>query len=257
MVLDTAQKMYRYFLSEIRKERTIVITPAEWTAFINPIFVDWVKTKLPEQDFNQKRIDDLESIKVVTDGLQTGYLYAVDFDLGNVFKIPYNEKFYPRYMQGVSAEFGYSDVNHQGETGGGGGGASPIAGAAVTHEDNPEPRKKAFKFDNSTGGKIFRSDKRVMYKDNPYRQESNNFIHFEQRGNYIYCKSATQKFNLLKLEYYRYPTEIVYDGSTDNAGSFKPVQNKEVLDMAVTRYLERVSDQRIQTQPSVSAQVPK
>ena len=48
MILDTAEKMYRYFLSEIRKERTIVISPIEWTTFVNPVVVDWAKTKLKD-----------------------------------------------------------------------------------------------------------------------------------------------------------------------------------------------------------------
>jgi hypothetical protein len=227
MILDTAEEMYRYFLTEVRKERTIVITPADWSVFINVVVLDWIKTKLPDIEFNQKRIDDLEAIKVLTDGVSREILTAVAV---NQFQIPFSNLNLPKYMHGLSAKFGYSD--------------SAVMPITLTR---------------SVAGKILRSDKRVVYEKNPYRQPDNDlFIYFEQRGGYIYCIPESLEWNRLVLEYYSYPSQIEFNGlGVDEAGSFQPLQNKEIVDMAVTRYLERVSDQRIQTQPSVSASVPK
>ncbi len=255
MILDTAEELYKYFLSEVRKERTIVITPLTWTAFVNPILIDWVKIKQPEREFNQKRIDDLQAIKVLTDSRQYNYIHSL-YDTGNIFPIPDGSGNQPAYMFGLSVQFGWSDIDETGNTEDDGEEDSTRSGEEDTSE--PIPSKSRFAFDNRIGGKILRSDKRVLHTDNPYRKEDNEeFLYFEQRGSYIYGISTTKNYNRMILEYYKYPEQIVYDGSTDNTGSFMPNQNKEIMDMAVTRYLERVSDQRIQTQPSVSAQVPK
>lgn len=223
MTLDTAEKMYRYFLSEIRKERTIVITPDRWNDMVNPIVIDWIKTKLPEIEFNQKRIDDLEAIKVITDGVSTDRLISVS---KNTFELPFSGDI-PVYMHGLSAAFS----NH-------------IDGKP----DEP-----------FIAGKILRSDKRVTILDNPYRQpDDKTFVYFEIRGNKLYCISDSKEFNFLILEYYSYPIEISYKPNiADIVGSFRPAQNKEIMDMAVTQYLEKASDQRIKTQPQVSAMVPK
>jgi hypothetical protein len=228
MTLDTAESMYKYFLSEIRKSRTIVITPSQWTAFVNPVLIDWVKTKLPEVEFNQKRIDDLEAIKVLTDGVSNNILTATSL---NTFDIPLDGIALPKYMYGLSAAFGYTTST-----------TKPVV------------------LDRSVAGKILRANQRVVYGLNPYRQPDDvTYIYFEQRGGKIYCTPKALEWNKLILEYYSYPVEIFYEGisSTDNAGSFEPIQNKEIIDMAVTRYLEKASDQRIQTQPQVSASVPK
>ncbi len=222
MTLDTAESMYKYFLSEVRKERTIVINPSQWTNLINPVLIDWTKTKLPEIEFNQKRIDDLEAIKVLTDGDTHSLIHAIAEDK---FAIPYMDG---KYMYGLSVEFAYADPS------------------------SPDTILRR------VAGKILRSDKRVIIKNNPYRlPDDETFIYFEQRGGFIYSMPLEKEWNILILEYYRYPIEIEYSLTVDISGSFKPIQNKEIIDMAVTRYLEMASDQRIQTQPAVSATVPK
>lgn len=226
MILDTAESMYKYFLTEVRKERTIVITPAAWTELINIAAIDWVKTKLPLAEFNQKRIDDLEAVKVLTDGISEAIITS---SYTNQFEIPYDDGTLPKYLHGLSASFGYTTST-----------TKPVV------------------LDRHIAGKILRSDKRVVNDGNPYRQASNEtFAYYEQRGGYIFCMPESLEWNKLILEYYSYPKEIIFSTTEDQVGSFQPSQNKEIVDMAVTRYLEKVSDQRIQTQPAVSASVPK
>ena len=224
MILDTAEKMYRYFLTQVRKEHTVVVPPTQWNEMINPIVLDWIKTKLPENEFNQKRIDDLEAIKVITDGDMYPLIPSVDFNTANKkFSIPYNVKGYPNYLHGLSVQFAYT--------------------------------KTTF-----FGARLWRSDFRVTNNLNPYRKPSDTNLNesfYEVRGNFLYAITNVElklKFNLV-LEYYSYPEEIVYLPDQNNsAGSFKPTQNKEIMDLAVTKFLENVSDPRIQTQPGV--QVP-
>ena len=111
--MTTAQELYEYFLVQIRKERNTTVSPTYWTNFVNPIVLDWVKTKLPTNEFSQKRIDDLESIKVLTNGLQYPYYPSV-YEAGNIFKIPFAEEGYPAYMHGVSVQFGNQEIEDDG-----------------------------------------------------------------------------------------------------------------------------------------------
>ena len=239
MILDTAEKLFKYFLQEVRKERTVVITPQAWTEFINPVILDWVKTKLPELEFNQKRIDDLEAIKVLTDGGQ--YPYIRDAET-NVFVIPYSTDGYPSYLHGLSAEFGY------------------ISSEAEDDGQNDEQAAQAavVALEYRTAGIILRSDNRVVRKKNPYRQpDDDTFIYFENRGGRIYSIPKEKEYNQLVLEYYRYPEEITFDGTTGSTGSFMPTQNKEIMDLAVVQYLEVVESPRLQTAVPVKGSIPK
>ena len=244
--------MYRYFLAQVRKERTVVITPDKWSEMINPVAIDWVKTKLPESEFNQKRIDDLVGIKVITDNVQFASLPQI-YDTGNIFRVPYSYPGYPYYLHGISAQFATDNLPAQVPVPPPGGGNPTLLNTSLQFIPKEHPDTLV----GVIGGKIFRSDKRAMNKNNPYRQPDDTYVYFEQRGGFVYVTSKTV-YKHMVLEYYAYPEKIQYDGDkTDISGSFQPAQNKEIMDMAVTQYLERVSDQRIQTQPQVSAQVPK
>jgi len=242
MILDTGEKMFKYFLQEIRKTRTIVITPQRWTDFINPVVIDWIKTKLPENEFTQKRIDDLEAIKVLTDGRQYPYIKAFN-NISNIFQIPYSSEDHPAYMHGLSAEFGNinSDAVDDGD--------DDIRGV---------PNSVVISLNYQVPGKILRADNRVVRKDNPYRQpDDETWMYFENRGGYIYGISKEKEFNRLILEYYSYPDEIKYGDGVDEAGSFKPAQNKEIVDLAVVQYLEVVENPRLQTAIPVKGSIPK
>ena len=265
-MLETAKEQFEYFLAEVRKERTVVITPKYWTTFVNPIVIDWVKTKLPEHEFNQKRIEDLQAIKCLTDNDQYEFVLAVAKD-ENRFLIPKNETKWPRYLHGISASFrfrifGESDTKPPD--------ISPLAVSTLKPYDVgtiTDPwglgREDILKYATGRGdtyraGKIYRSDKRVLNKFNPYRQPDSQYVYFEARqGSILVTSKDNMWWNVMELEYYSYPDDVEFSTTVDKPGSFGPAQNKEIMDMAVTRYLERVSDQRIQTQPSVSASVPK
>jgi len=263
--------MYTYFLSEIRKERTVVFPPDKWNVFVNEVVIDWVKTKLPEHEFNQKRIDDLEAIKVITDGLQYPYIYAESSSGGyNLWSLPKPGDKFPSYMHGISASFLWKLL--------------PVKNTRTAQPPDPQPDPDTepglynpwtvsvqYKpdwvdytqqdIDRPTSqrfGKVLRSDVRYTNRENPYRKEDGEFIYFEIRGGkLVILPEDNAKYNLLVLEYYRYPREIKYDEKTDIPGSFSSSQNKEIMDMAVTRYLERTTNPRIQTQPAVSGSVPK
>ena len=266
MILDSGKKMYEYFLSEVRKEKTVVITPQQWMDIINTTAIDWMKVKMPDREFSQKRIDDLESVKVLTDGNQYPVIKSLTNQY-NVFNIPYDLPGLPRYMFGLSVSFYYSTITTVADDviddDGGNSSTSRMFTPSEPDDEliamaNPVPNQDDKATSDVVSGVILRSDQRVVIKKNPYRRLSDSEdVYFEQRGNYIYCLPNKEKFNRMILEYYRYPIEIVFDGTNDSVGSFMPNQNKEISDIAVTRYLERVSDQRIQSQPMLNRAIPK
>jgi len=262
--MDTAKSMYDYFLYQVRKERNTTIKPTDWSKFINPVVIDWIKTKLPEHEYNQKRIDDLEAIKVLTDNKQYNWILAVSAG-ENRFIVPYNTAGLPDYMHGISAAFRYEEFDQ--------GTSTPPIGikAAGTGPYNPKDLNDPWGLDYAArekyhagrtttyrAGELYRSDYRVINKYNPYRQPNDDYVYFETRQGSIVLKAKDDLWwNVMELEYYCYPDKIEYSQSTDNPGSFKPTQNKEIIDLAVTQYLERVTDPRIQTQPAVQSQIPK
>lgn len=250
--MDTAKKMYEYFLVEIRKERNTTVSPVMWTAYINPIVIDWIKTKLPLHEFSQKRIDDLEAIKILTDGKQYPYIPSL-YDAGNIFTIPYSMEDYPEYFYGISAQFGILETEGIDP----GDGDDPTA-IEMEIDNPPAPLQTVLKLNSKVRGKILRSDQRARFEKNPYRKPDDiNYVYFDNREGHIYVTSKSLTYNKMILEYYRYPKEIVYGEGIDEPGSFKATQNKEIIDIAIKRYLGRASDPRLQSQAALDAGIPK
>lgn len=194
---NTAESMYKYFLQLIRKERTTTVSPDKWNEWINSTLLNWVKTKLPEQEFVQKRIDDLEALYERYD--QSG-MPPKEWDLPS------------DYLHGIYAEFmipGTSDY---------------------------------------LPGKILRSDNRTVYKQNPFRDNSDNtYVYFELREGTIYAVDDIS-YETIGLGYYKLPLQIIYDpNGSSTAGSFRLSQNQEVVELAARKYLERITDPRHQS----------
>ncbi len=242
---NTAESMYKYFLSIIRKERTTTISPQKWNEWMDSTLLDWVKTKLPTNQFNQKRIDDLEILKVLTDGQQYDIIKVVT-DKENLFKIPYNTSELPSYMHGLSVAFEWKSPADSSETDGDGDSPSPIL-TPEAFEPEPTP---VFRKTYRVGGKVFRSDNRVVIMDNPFRlPDDTTFVYFENRGSHIYAITKGENYTGMVLEYYKYPEKINYDpeGEDSTAGSFQLSQNQEVVELAARKYLERITDPRYQS----------
>lgn len=223
---NTAESMYKYFLFIIRKERTTVVSPSKWNEWINNILLNWVKTKLPENEFNQKRIDDLEVLHISTDGIVYD---PIPNDSLNIFSLPINSKIYPQYQWGLSAAFNLYDYS-QGQ-------------------DSVKSSLNKDKFGNNyTGGKILRTDNKVFTNNNPFRQPDYYQVYFEVRGNKVYLRPDDKIYNCMILDYYTYPDKIEYKpGEDGTAGSFQLTQNQEIVELAARKYLERITDPRHQT----------
>ena len=68
-MLLTTEDNYKYFLDGIKKEQTSTVKPFLFNRIANDAQDLWLSEKVTEIEINQKRIDDLEVLRVVTDGV--------------------------------------------------------------------------------------------------------------------------------------------------------------------------------------------
>ena len=225
-LIQYTEDLYREFLRGIRRENTSVVKPSYFNPFINRVMLSVIKSKLPEAEFNQKRIDDLEILRVVTDGSSLSNAYQpIQAASNGIFKIPsYWENSengipmaepstsYPLYLWGLNASF--------------------------KRRDDAEWKP----------GFIRKSDKTVLMGDNPYRKPTTERIYFERIGGEIRMIGGNQE-DTLRLEYFRYPRLINFStvqGEVINP-EFGPSMCQEIADAAIREYLETSSDMRYKT----------
>ena len=67
-MLITITDMYNAFLRGIDKEKTSTVFPSQFNLIINEAYDQWLREKVDESDLIQKRIDDLQSLRYITDG---------------------------------------------------------------------------------------------------------------------------------------------------------------------------------------------
>ena len=228
-IIITAEDAYKAFLRGIRKYSTTTVKPVFFNPFFNECMLDWVKTKLPLEEFNQKRIDDLEKLRIVTDGTAYGYSAIQAYPVGtDMFKIPsvYTQPVsglpssaiesgnrvtvYPLYMHGLNAMFKLT--------------------ADVDWKD----------------ASIMRSDKRAVSANNPYREPTNTNKYYEVINDRIRLIGSTAGEDQMRLEYIRYPYMYNYSTTASEVVNpeFLPSQNKEIVDVAIRKYLEIIQDPR-------------
>lgn len=253
-MLQTTQDMYYAFLDGIKKNSTAIVTPAQFNRIINNWGQDeYLIENFYESEKDAVEIDDLENLRVATDGLQTIggiLLYPIAPDAGstNVFTIPKkiatgirrkvsdtttDTATYPLYARGLNVMF---KIKY---------GAS-------------SPCKTAGTISDYVLAYIMRSDQRAVIMDSPRRKPSDTFLYYELIDSKIrlIAGNGAEGYSL-RLEYFRYPVAIFYNvtNPTDTGdpatGSvnceFSSHQRKDIVDIAVRIYLERVSDPRYKT----------
>ena len=205
---QTAESIYKYFLSIIRKERSTVVTPDEFNLLYSSTTIDWIKGKLPTNEFNQKRIDDLQAIHVFTERIK----YA---SIKGKFVLPDD------YLYGLSASFSKCDFGAENNPVV----LSTISGKILRSDIRNVIRDNPYRV----------PDENVAYFD-----IQDNFVYLTSDNN--------EDYRCMNLEYYKYPEFLVYStGDDSTTGSFSYSQNQEIAELAARKYLERVGDRRYQT----------
>lgn len=255
-MLNTTADMYRAFLDGIKKEQSAIVSPENWNRIINHWGQDeWIKMNLTDIEDTQKEIEDMEKLRVVTDGswvdvsVPVGVLYPIAPDTGfdYQFSIPkyvntninnrltngtVSTQTYPKYLRFLNVMFKltYGTTNECGLTG-----VSEWLSANVMF----------------TG-------RSTVYKNLSFRQPKDSRLYYEMLEGKIRLITSTNSTGYaMRLEYYRYPVEIYFnktdptDTGVPATGSvcceFSPRNRKEIVDIAVRTYLERVKDPRYQS----------
>lgn len=97
--------------------------------------------------------------------------------------------------------------------------------------------------------KRLKSDNVSVATSNPYRKPTDDRIYYFQEGDFIVPYENTNVKGA-RLFYIALPDPIVYNHMNDagsSHGELLPEQNKELVDICVRIYLERVKEERYQT----------
>ncbi|MBC8315559.1 MAG: hypothetical protein H8E51_08645 [Bacteroidetes bacterium] len=224
-LIITSEDAYMSFLDGIRQTSQVTVVPAVFNRIINRNVVQWVKNKLPLVEFSQKRIDDLDILRIDTGSPVATQVHASSYPViasttAYVFPIPTSydaessgmlmDGDYPLYMHGLNALF------------------------RIDADDEWDRAR------------IMRSDQRAVNMERSYRIPSNDRLYYEKRGTSIILIGSTLSHSQLRLEYIRYPKKVVYSATAgDNINpEFSPSQNKEIVDQTIREFLERKGDPR-------------
>lgn len=210
----TAEDAYEYFLIAIRSQHTSVVSKDLFSWYWNDGLVEWVKSKLPSIEFNQKRIDDIDSLKVITDNSSIGESRMLpvansnDFLLPRIFdnetdgylKASVNNTIYPLYFHGLHASFYDAD------------------GIIIP-------------------ARVKRSDQFIVSLENHYLMPTAKRCFYEYINGYL--RFQGRDAISMRLEYYRFPRIIKFvTGGTNVDPEFNPIQNKEITELAIKNFLE-------------------
>jgi len=226
-MIRTIKECYQAVLLGIRMEKTSTVEPDEFNLLWNESTVAWQGIKLPSVEFNQKRIDDLQQFYVITDGSSIGFPLIRSIHLRNTFQVPItfksiapdglilseiNKVEYPMYRHGLNVFFKEPDTEK----------LFPVY--------------------------LMRSDKRAVTMVNPYREVKKSRPYFEYRNNHITLEGRDSEY--MCLGYIRYPkiAEYFEDESKNVDPETTPAQNEEIVQLAVSMFLENKGNPRYKTQ---------
>jgi len=251
-MITTTTDMYRTFLDGIKKAETSIVNPSAFNRIINSWGQDeWIQANAMVAELTSKQHEDMEKIRVATDGLYTydsSIIFPISPDTSQsyVFSIPKHNTtvnvriadgsvvsdVLPKYLRFLNVMFKitYGSENECDLTGESG----------------------WLKAD------IMKSDQRPVIENNPLRSPKDSRLYYEMIDGKIRLITGTNSIGYsMRLEYFRYPIEIFFNESapTDTGvpatGSvmceFAPEQVKEIVDTAIRVYLERVKDPRYQS----------
>jgi len=216
-MIRNVKDLYKYFLNLINKDKTHTIRPYLFNLIINAALLNWVKEKLPLNDFKQMRIEDL-NVLLVDGSLGDGIVFTND----DVCPVP-DEALY-----NVRVVFDIKYIN------------SPCFG-------NGEGEKQM--------AKLIKLDRLSVISDSYYLKPKDKRLYFNYSNNNVrlftgnYSGESDSIGTKMYLDYYKYPDTIIFVEDGDNNGllQFKSLQLQEITEQAAQEFLEKNRDPRYQS----------
>ena len=227
----TAVDVYKYVLEQLKHYNTTSITPAEFNIRIWNAELDYVRNRYWAWDQHQKSIDDLQHIRIVTDGV-AGFPPPIPNVGPNVagqeyIQMPGNYL----HLLAVAVRAKYKNVPCETD----GQLSKPIAATPL------------------------KDDEYHVVDDDYYKQPLAVWprLYYSLRGDKMTFKAGDSIVQDVILNYLRYPQRIVFDEQNPAGGTpseFTEEQTKEIVVILVTDYLEAIESARVQTKPFIEQQ---
>jgi hypothetical protein len=210
-MIITALDMYTALQDGINKVMTSSIDYPEGERLLNKAMMEYIKNHYYSEEETEKRIDDLRTLREES---------IVSPSSMNMFPLPYSEADNPiGYLFMLTVAFKIHYVNNN---------------CGFTGDSD------------WLSSKVLRSNfKNVIDKD-PYNRPTDLRLYYEIVGNTAILQTGTQSYGIAaRMEYLRYPKAISLTIPQDCE---LPVHaRQEIVDIAVRKYLEQVTDPRYQT----------
>ena len=203
-MLDTALDTYNTFLDGIKKTYTGTIKPSIFTRLINDWGIDeWLRHNVSENegvDVTQKQVDDLQMLKVITDGSMTyngdimypitpdtsnGYYFSKPDGITPINNLSASTKVYPKYLRKTGIKFKLTYVNN------------------ICNLTGISDYLKA---------QVMRDGQQEIIEDNYYLKPTDDNLYYKQINNKFNLITGTQSTGYcMRLEYLRYPRPFYFD----------------------------------------------
>lgn len=208
-MLDTAKETYNAFLDGIKKSYTGTVKPAIFTRLMNDWGLDeWLKQNVSLEEgveVTQKQIDDLQNLKVITDGVQvynSDIMYSIIPDAtGSTFFtrpdgitpiLNTNSTTtailaYPKYLRLLNVMFKITYVNN----------VCDLTGTS-----------------DWLKAQVMRSNERPIIMDNYYFAPADDNLYYELTNEKVKLITGTSSTPYsMKLEYLRMPNKFYFDAN--------------------------------------------
>lgn len=240
MLYSTVTDIYRSFLKEIKKSNIASVPPSVFNTIINDAYSLWYRDKSTEIERDQKRMDDLKELIVVTDGVfmfEGHVLPAIQPTSTNLFPLPkaldntatvtINNVVYPSYRRLLSVEFKYQYVN--------------------------DPCYPDGQLSDWISSSPLRANQEAELKKSAFRKPTRNKIYHKLIGNNVKLWLGDNTSNIgrfMKIEYIKYPRQIFFDSTGVNnvMCELQSDQIHEIVKIAARTYLQEATDPRYQTE---------
>lgn len=240
---NTVADIYRDFLKEIKKSNIATVPVSRFNIIINDAYTLWYREKSNEIDIDQKRIDDLKELVVITNGYYSfegnvlspltpivagQNVFPLPKSLDNDYRVSISGVYYPNYRRMLNVQFRY-----------------------IYNGDPCYPNGEISPW---IPGKPLKTNQKNEIRKNPFRMPDRSNLYYQLRNNTVELWLGDDVSNIphsMLIEYVKYPRKINYDHTdptNDVMCELQSDQIREIVEIAARTYLQETSDPRYNTE---------